>query len=73
MVPDPGSCFQRSKFFLILAHVLKGPRVFLALAHVFRGPKFLDPSSCFQSPRIFLSWLMFSKDQWFFGLCLMFL
>ena len=35
------------------------------LAHVFRGPKILDPGSCFQRPRIFGSWLMFSEDQRF--------
>ena len=34
-----GSCFQRTKGFV-------------ALAHVFRGPKVLDPGSCFQRPRI---------------------
>ena len=45
---------------------------FGALSHVFRGPKILDPSSCFQRPRIFGSWLMFSEDQGFFGLWLMF-
>ena len=45
---------------------------FGALAHVFRGPKVLDPGSCFQRPRIFGSWLMFSEDQGFFGLWLMF-
>ena len=55
-----------------LAHILRGPRVFWALAHVFRGPKVLDPGSCFQRPRIFGSWLMFSEDQGFFGLWLMF-
>ena len=32
----------------------------------------MDPSLCFQRPRIFGSWLMFSEDQWFFGLCHMF-
>ena len=51
---DPGSCFRRTKDFW-------------ALAHVFRGPKVLDLGSCFQRPRIFGSWLMFSKDQGFFG------
>ena len=40
--------------------------VFWALAHVFKGPKVLDPGSCFQRPRIFGSWLMFSEDQEFF-------
>ena len=38
---------------------------FGALAHVFRGPKIMDPGSCFQRPRIFCSWLMFSEDQRF--------
>ena len=57
---DLGSCFFR------------GPRVFWALAHVFKGPKVPDPGSCFQRPRIFGSWLMFSEDQGFFGLWLMF-
>ena len=46
---------------------------FWALANVFRGPKVLDPDSCFQRPRIFGSWLMFSEDKEFFGLWLMFL
>ena len=45
---------------------------FGALVHIFRGPKVLDPGSCFQSPRIFGSWLMFLEDQGFFGLWLMF-
>ena len=54
--------------FLGLAHVFRGPRVSWALAHVFRGPKVPDPGSCFQRPRIFGSWLMFSEDQGFFGL-----
>ena len=27
--------------------------------------KVLDPGSCFQRPRIFASWLMFSEDQGF--------
>ena len=45
---------------------------FGALAHVFKGLKVLDPSSCFQRPRIFRSWLMFSEDQGFFGLWLKF-
>ena len=45
-----------------LAHVFRGLRVFWALAHVFRGPMVLDPGSCFQRPRIFGSWLMFSED-----------
>ena len=54
----------------ILAHVFKRPRIFGALAHVFKGPKVLDPGSCFQRPRIFRSWLMFSEDQVFFGLWL---
>ena len=56
---DPSSCFQRTKYFWVLAHV-------------FRGPKVLDPGSCFQRPRIFGSWLMFSEDQGYFGLWLMF-
>ena len=34
--------------------------------------KVLDPGSCFQRPRIFASWPMFSEDQGFFGLWLMF-
>ena len=55
-----------------MAHVFRGPRVFWALAHAFRGLKVLDPGSCFQRPRIFGSWLMFSEDQGFFGLWLMF-
>ena len=38
---------------------------FWALAHVFRGPKIFDPGSCFQRPRIFGSWHMFSEDQRF--------
>ena len=38
-----------------------------------RGPKVPDPGSCFQRPRIFGYWLMFSEDQGFFGLWLMFL
>ena len=46
---DPGSCFQRTKDFWALAHVL-------------RGSKVLHPGSCFQRPRIFGSWLMFSED-----------
>ena len=53
--------------FWILAHVFRGPRVFWALAHVFRRPKVLDPGSCFQRPRSFGSWLMFSEDQGFLG------
>ena len=65
--------FSEAQDFWILAHVLKGPRVFWVLAHVFRGPKVLDPDSCFQRPRIFGSWLMFSEDQKFFGFWLMFL
>ena len=32
----------------------------------------MDPGSCFQRPRIFGSWLMFSGDQGFFGFWLMF-
>ena len=36
------------------------------MAYVFRGPKVLDPGSCFQRPKIFGSWLMFSEDQGFF-------
>ena len=56
---DMGSCFQRTKDFWVLAHV-------------FRGTKVLDPGLCFQRPRIFRSWLMFSEDQGFFGLSLMF-
>ena len=50
-----------------LAHVFRGPRVFWALAHAFRGPKVPNPDSCFQRPRIFGSWLMFSVDQGFLG------
>ena len=44
---------------------------FGALAYVFSGPKVLDPGSCFQRPRIFGSWLMFSEDHgfWGFGSC----
>ena len=42
------------------------------MAHVFRGPKVLDPGSCFQRPRIFGSWLMFSENKEFLGLWLMF-
>ena len=44
---------------------------FGALAHVFRGPKVPDPGSCFQRPRMFGSWLMFSEDKgfWGFGSC----
>ena len=38
---------------------------FGALAHFFRSPMVLDPGSCFQRPRIFGSWLMFSEDQGF--------
>ena len=49
-----------------MAYVFRGPRVFWALAHVFRGPKVPDPGSCFQRPRIFGSWLMFSEDQGFY-------
>ena len=56
---DPGSCFRRTKDFW-------------ALAYAFRGPKVLDPSWCFQRPRIFGSWLMFLEDQGFLGLWLMF-
>ena len=51
---------------------LPGGRRIWALAHAFRGSKVLDPGSCFQRPRIFGSWLMFSEDQGFFGLWLMF-
>ena len=51
---------------------LKDHRFFSAFAHVFRGPKVLDPGLCFQWPRIFGSWHMFSEDQRFFGLWLMF-
>ena len=40
---------------------------FWALAHVFRGPKVLYLGLCFQRPRIFGSWLMFSDDQGFWG------
>ena len=32
----------------------------------------MDPSSCFQRPRIFGSWLMCSEDQRFLGLWLIF-
>ena len=39
--------------------------MFWDLANVFRGPKVLDPGSCFQRPRIFGSWLMFSEDRRF--------
>ena len=60
--------FSEALDFLIFAHVFRGPRIFWAWAHVFRGTKVLDPGSCFQRPRIFGSWLMFSKDQGFFGL-----
>ena len=56
---DPGSRFQRTKDFW-------------ALAHAFRGPKVLDLGSCFQRPRIFGSWLMFSEDQGFLGNWFMF-
>ena len=55
-----------------MAHVFRGLMVFSALAHVFRGPKVLDFGSRFQRSRIFGSWLMFSIDQWFFGVLLMF-
>ena len=54
-----------------MAHVFIGPRVFWVLAHVFRRPKVPDLGSCFQRPRIFRSWIMFSLDQGFFGLWLM--
>ena len=64
--------FSETKDFWILAHVFGGPRVFEALAHVFRGPKVVDPGLCFQRPRVFGSWLMFSKDQGFLGHWLMF-
>ena len=64
--------FSEAKDFLILAHVFRGPRVFGVFANVFRGPKVLDLGSCFQRPRIFGSWLMFSEDHCFFGLSLMF-
>ena len=50
-----------------MALTFRGPRVFWTLAHVFSGPKVLDPGSCFQRLWIFGSWLMFSKDQGFFG------
>ena len=43
-----------------MAHVFRWPRVFWVFAHVFNGPKVLNPGSCFQRPRIFGSWLMFS-------------
>ena len=55
-----------------MAHVFRGSRVFGILVHVFSGPKVPDPGSCFQRPRIFGSWLMFSEDQGFFGFWLMF-
>ena len=48
--------FSEALDFWILAHVLRGLRIFLDWAHVFRGPKVLDPSSCFQRPRIF--WIL---------------
>ena len=35
---------------------------FGALAHVLRGLKVLDPSSCFQRPRILGIWFLFSED-----------
>ena len=63
--------FRGPKVFWALAHVFRGLNFFWALVHVFRGPKVLDPDSCFQRPRIFGSWLMFSEDQGFFGLWLM--
>ena len=62
--------FRGPKVFWALAHVFRGLKFFWALVHVFRGLKVLDPDSCFQRPRIFGSWLMFSKDQGFFGLWL---
>ena len=49
-----------------MAHVFRGPWVFWALAHVFRGTKVLDLGLCFQRPRIFGSWFIFSEDQGFF-------
>ena len=70
--------FSEDQRFWILAHVFRGlgffgswlmfskdQGFFGALAHVFKEPKVLDPSSCFQRPRIFGSWLMFSEDQRF--------
>ena len=42
------------------------------MAHVFRIPKVPDFGSRFQRSRIFGSWLMFSKDQWYFWVLLMF-
>ena len=47
---------------------------FWILAHVFRGPKVLNPSSCFQRPRIFLDLgSCFQRTKAFFGLRIMFL
>ena len=74
---DLGSCFWLQLMFSnnqklwILAHVSETSD-FWILAHVFRGPKVLDPGSCLQRPRIFGSWHMFSEDQGFFRLGLMF-
>ena len=46
-----------------MAHVFRGPWVFEALVHAFSVPKVPNLGSCFQRPRIFGSWLMFSEDQ----------
>ena len=64
--------FSKTLDFWILAHVFRGLWVFLALTHVLKGPMVPDPGSCFQGPRFFGSWLMFSEDQWFFRLWIMF-
>ena len=62
---DLGSCFQRTKGFGALAHVLEDQRFWIP-AHVFRGFGFLDLGSCFQRTKRFLGLrLMFSKDQRF--------
>ena len=42
------------------------------MAYVFKGPKVQDPGTCFQRPRIFGSWLMFSEDQGFWILAQVF-
>ena len=49
-------------FFFLNEYKIYLPRERRILAHVFRGLKVLDPGSCFQKPRIFGSWLMFSED-----------
>ena len=65
---DLGSCFSEDqRFFWVLAHVFRGPKILDPALCFQRTKGFLGFGSCFQRTKGFGSWLMFSEDLGFLG------